>query len=124
MNSPAKNEVLERTLSALLYSPPLGSGGLGMQAATALMSLSRLGKLAAIGPRTTTSWPFSEPPADVLWRPVNPSGDRARFMVGNARHRQDCNFGVKALNHARALPISACYGFTQISLETATWCRE
>ena len=95
-----------------------------MQAATVLMSLARLGKLAAIGPESTTWWPFSEQPENVRWLPPVQNGRRVRFRAGNARYRQDCDFGLKAFQRVHSLPISGCYGFTQISLETAAWCRE
>lgn len=94
-----------------------------MQAATALRSLTLLGEVSAIGPGPQ-AWPFADQPSNVQWVTTTPLDDRARLLKGRARYRSDREFGQRASEHVRALSPTCCYGFTQISLESAAYCRD
>jgi glycosyltransferase involved in cell wall biosynthesis len=107
----------------IIYGAPLGMGGLGMQAATALRSLTLLdGSLSAIGPGQP-AWPFAEELSNVRWLTTTRVSASARIFQGRAQYRSDCEFGRQASEHVSALRPNRCYGFTQISRESASWCR-
>jgi glycosyltransferase involved in cell wall biosynthesis len=110
---------------AFLYSVPLGAGGLGMQAATALHGLLSLGSpVSAIGPGQLR-WPFESDLAKVRWMSLDaPAAARARIFQGRAQYRRDCEYGRRLAASLRSLKPRACYGFTQISREAAAWCND
>ena len=111
--------------AAFLYSVPIGAGGLGMQAATALQGLLSLGSpVSAIGPGQLR-WPFESDLSNARWITVAPRDPlRPPILQGRAQYRRDCEFGQSVAASLRALKPRACYGFTQISREAAAWCND
>jgi glycosyltransferase involved in cell wall biosynthesis len=110
-------------LGVIIYGAPLGVGGLGMQAATALRSLAMLDSpLSAIGPGQLART-FTDEPSNVQWLTTARMATSARILQGRAQYRSDCDFGRQASEHVSALRPSRCYGFTQISRESAAWSR-
>lgn len=108
----------------IIYSAPPGVGGLGMQAETALRSLTLLGSpWSAIGP-SQLARPVATEPSNIRWITAIPAGAGARILKGRAQYRSDCEFGRKASEQLSLLSPRRCYGFTQISREGAAWCRD
>lgn len=95
-----------------------------MQAATALCGLNLLGSITAIGPADAAAG-FQKAFSNVRWMATSRPDAFARILKGRAQHRSDSQFGQDAANKIRALAaVQRCYGFTQVSLEAAAWCRD
>jgi len=94
-----------------------------MQAATVLQSLAPLGPCSAIGP-ASRGWPFVTEPAELRLVPVKPLPRRARILIGRAQLQTDRDFGHMVAEQVRLISPAHCYGFTQISRETAAWCAD
>jgi glycosyltransferase involved in cell wall biosynthesis len=79
-------------------------------------------RLTAIG--LLPDAPFSERLKGVDWIPTKISARPARIWIGREQHRVDREFGRTTLDHVRRASPVRCYGFTQVSLESAAWSKE
>jgi glycosyltransferase involved in cell wall biosynthesis len=121
----------ERILAALIYGVRAGFGGLGHSAASAISALARPDQdLAALGPGYHQPWslPGGVPNARWLQSPEMIPGWKSRYTwlrwkPGEATFRKDSSLGRWAADQVQKLRPEACYGFTQVALETLRWAR-
>jgi len=115
-----------------VYGAPAGSGGLGLQAATALTALAGRGvTVHAFGPGRLSDWPLQvgEPP--LVWhRSPKSLTYRAlryswwRWYQGHYQLLRDRSLGRWAKRVIERLSPECCYVFTQVGLETLKWARK
>jgi glycosyltransferase involved in cell wall biosynthesis len=115
----------------VVYGVPAGAGGLGLQAASTIQSLSRLGiEIHALGPGRTERWPLSgsfpsvewhrAPPSIALWRSRY---TWLRWLTGRLQYESDRKIGRWAAREVRRIEPDVCYVFTQVGLETLKLAR-
>ena len=114
------------TQVAIVYGATAGGGGLGLQAATAIAGLQRIGELHAFGPGHVDN-PFVDS-ASVHWH-ITPRGivNRVwprtpyRWAVGALQTRLDRAAGRWASRQLNAIQPGLVYSFTQVGLEALRW---
>jgi glycosyltransferase involved in cell wall biosynthesis len=115
---------------ALVHGVPVGAGGLGLQAATALCGLvDRNHTIHANGPGLAPGWPFDQPPPRAVWHcraftPLIPSEYTPyRWLKGRLQYKVDTAIGSWAAREIARQRPSCCYLFTQVALESLQWAR-
>jgi len=115
--------------TAFVFGVAAGCGGLGLQAANVMSSLSRNGELHAFGPGRADRWPL---PLDVphpLWHAPARSRYRLarltpyRWAAGALRHRADRNMARVAARGLDAVRPDLVYAFSQVARESLAWAR-
>lgn len=112
---------------AFVHGVPLGTGGLGVQAANALRGLARTGsRVHAIGPGPAADPGLAALP-NVTWhqspRPLTSRGVWRPFRryAGLGQARADRTVGRFAAATLDRIRPDLCYAFTQVGLETLQW---
>lgn len=115
---------------AYLYSAYVGGGGLGMCAATTLHDLgSEPFEIDAYGPGQGT-WPFATPVPAAAWHTIRtPRASWAgrythrRWLHGRNIFLTDREAGRASAQAVAGRGADACYGFSEVALETFAWAR-
>jgi glycosyltransferase involved in cell wall biosynthesis len=120
--------MLKRTKVAIVYGAPIRTGGLGMQAWTALNALSKAGvaEVHAFGPEALEHFPCP----NVTWHhPASPlsswwsSYTWLRWMTGRHTYLVTRRIGQWARDEIKKLHPDLCYVFTEVGLETLLWAK-
>jgi glycosyltransferase involved in cell wall biosynthesis len=112
---------------AVVYGTRAGTGGLGLQAATAITGLATSSSVVGIGPGRVDGWPFRCSSTAIRWvePPLQPSWvDRqivCRFRPGMFTYRYNRGLGEWAAGQLEALRPTMVYTFTQVGLESLEW---
>jgi glycosyltransferase involved in cell wall biosynthesis len=116
--------------AAVIYATRAGVGGLGLQAATALVGLGRAGPTIALGPGWNHTWPLLPPPPTVRWEEAPPYRPGwftkqvvRRFRPGRFVLAHDRHIGSWAAGRLPTLRPALVYAFTQVGFESLTWAR-
>jgi glycosyltransferase involved in cell wall biosynthesis len=113
----------------VVYGVPVGAGGLGLHAASALLALDRSGvEVYALGPGRTERWPLPVSAPSINWHtaPVGVPRWRSRYtwlrwLTGRLQYEHDREVGRWAAEEVRRIRPDFCYVFTQVGLETLKW---
>src|SRR5947209_3689154 len=100
------------TVAALIHGAPLGAGGLGLQATSALAGLTRSFRTHALGPgegAEAISSPFS--PRFIRYSPY-------RWLTGALQLRGDRSIGRRAAERLDSISPGLVYAFTQVGRES------
>lgn len=115
---------------AVVYGSPAGSGGLGLQVASAVTALARGdGRVHALGPGRAEVWGLEEEPA-AEWHVAPEVVPRwlslytpYRWRAGRRQLLYDTRMGRWAAGQVARLRPARCYAFTGVALETLRWAR-
>jgi glycosyltransferase involved in cell wall biosynthesis len=120
-----------RSTIAVIYGAQAGSGGLGMQAATALSALAEGEAIVhAFGPGHERNWPLPGAEPSVVWNespqflpPWTLRYSWWRWYQGHYQFESDRRLGHWARQQIERLLPERCYVFTQVGLEVLRWAR-
>jgi glycosyltransferase involved in cell wall biosynthesis len=119
------------TRVAVVYGARAGSGGLGLQATTAIAGLATALPVVALGPGRVSHWPLETPsPISVEWI-ESPIVHRSWFAHQILRRTRPGRFvlycdrmiGRWAAAELDRIRPSCVYAFTQVGLEAMEWAR-
>lgn len=117
---------------AIVHGVPLGYGGLGHFAATAVAALSLEGRnLVALGPGDAFRLPLIKKPSNIASIDAPKAGlpewmveySWLRWRSGFVVLMRDRSIARWARQQLERLEPQSCYLFTQIALESLEWCR-
>ena len=114
---------------AVIYGAQAGSGGLGMQAATALTALAEGEVIVhAFGPGHVRNWALPGTEPSVVWNespqflpPWTLRYSWWRWYQGHYQFESDRRLGHWARRQIERLLPKRCYVFTQVGLEVLRW---
>ncbi len=116
-------------MTALVYGACAGTGGLGLQAATAAVGLGLVGPVVCLGPGRIAAWPLMPASQALHWEdapPYRPSWftrQLGRFRPGRLLLERDRLLGRWAAGRLDALRPERIYTFTQVGLESLEWAK-
>lgn len=116
---------------SITYGKQAGTGGLGLQAATAIAGLSTAAPVVALGPGPAPDLPLeASAPFAVDWvkspparRPSLASRFLRRIRPGRLVFQHDCGVGRWAASELGRVQPGVVYVFTQVGLESLRWAR-
>jgi glycosyltransferase involved in cell wall biosynthesis len=117
-------------MTALVYGARAGSGGLGLQAATAAVGLGLAGSVVGLGPGKVAAWPLLPSPPALHWEDAPPYRPTwftrqfvRRFRPGRLVFDHDSHLGRWAVGRLDAIRPNRLYTFTQVGLEALEWAK-
>jgi glycosyltransferase involved in cell wall biosynthesis len=124
------NSVSQTGLTAVVYGSRAGVGGLGLQAATAVVGLGLNGPVVGLGPGRSDGWPFNYSSAAIQWELSPPFRESwfqkqvvRRFRPGKTVFARDRFIGEWAASRLETHRPALVYSFTQVGLESLTWAK-
>ena len=114
---------------AVVYASPVGTGGLGVHAASVIQALAlRDVQVHAFGPRPSANWPYGIVPSNIRWyespvfvqkwrqRYTSLRWNHGRLVFLNSRY-----LGAWAAKQIGKLRPQICYVFSEIGKEVLNW---